>query len=111
MKSNTILACSLIISAVATATASDQWETTYARYHRNLSKSGKGESFGSKSTKSPTITTSSSGSKSNKGSVSKASGSKASGSKSSKSSGQTLTLEVSKLCVRIMMIYYLQYKI
>ena len=81
MKSNTILACSLIISGVVAAT---EWETTYARYHRNLSKAGKGESsIGSKSTKSPTVITSS-GSKSSKGS----------GSKSSKSSGQTL--EVSK---------------
>jgi len=88
MKSNTILACSLIVSGIVAAT---EWETTYARYHhRNLSKAGKGESIGSKSTKSPTIT--SSGSKSSKGS-----GSKESRSKSSKSSGQTLTLEVSNI--------------
>lgn len=81
MKSNTIL-CSLIISGIAATATATELETTYARYHRNLSKAGKGE-FGSKSTKSPTAITSS-GSKSSKGS----------GSKSSKSSGQTL--EVSK---------------
>lgn len=80
MKSNTILASLVISSVVAATTAVElDWETTYARYHRNLSKAGKGESNGSKSTKSPTIITSSS-SKSSKGS----------GSKSSKSSGQTL---------------------
>jgi len=93
MKSNAILACSLIISGIAATATAIEWETTttYARYHRNLSKSGKGESStGSKSTKSPTAITSS-GSKSSKGS-----GSKESRSKSSKSSGQTLTLEVSK---------------
>ena len=81
MKSNTILASLVISSVVAATTAVElDWETTYARYHRNLSKAGKGESsIGSKSTKSPTVITSS-GSKSSKGS----------GSKSSKSSGQTL---------------------
>jgi len=93
MKSNTILACSLIIIGVVAAT---EWETTYARYHhRNLSKAGKASSTGSKSTKSPTVITSS-GSKSSKGS-----GSKGSGSKSSKSSGQTLTLEVSYMSVSV----------